>query len=86
MMNTETDTLSGWFVLNSGFKVYGRCPGCHSPNISYHKVRATGLKGISQNSKGLIPVCLDCGKSLPTKGSKEHRPHSKKWKMNTSRF
>lgn len=85
-MNTEADTLSGWFVLNSGFKVYGRCPGCHSPNISYHKVRVTGLRGISQQSKGLIPVCLDCGKSLPTKAPKETKPASKTIKVNSTRF
>ncbi len=70
-MGTEADTLSGWFVLNSGFKVYGRCPSCHSPNISYFKERRTGLKGISSQSKGLTPVCIDCGKCLPTQNKKE---------------
>lgn len=70
-MNSETDTISGWFVLNAGFKVYGRCPACHSHRISYHKTRTTGLKGISTSSKGLSPACVDCGKSLPTQVSKE---------------
>jgi DNA-directed RNA polymerase subunit RPC12/RpoP len=70
-MSTEVDTVSGWFVLNAGFKVYGRCPACHSPRISFHKIRTPGLKGISAASKGLIPVCVDCGKSLPTKVVKE---------------
>jgi hypothetical protein len=70
-MNSETDTISGWFVLNAGFKVYGRCPACHSPRISYHKTRTMGLKGISASSKGISPACVDCGKSLPTQVSKE---------------
>lgn len=70
-MGSETDTLSGWFELNSGFKVYGRCPACHSPNIAFHKERRTGLKGISHLSRGLTPACLDCGKSLPTQSAKE---------------
>lgn len=69
-MDLQNDTVSGWFVLNSGFKVYGRCPQCQSPNISYYKVRMTGMKGISGASKGLSPVCVDCGHSLP-KPSKE---------------
>jgi hypothetical protein len=64
------DTLSGWFVLNSGFKVYGRCPACQSPRISYHKTRRTGLKGISHLSSGLTPACVDCGHSLPTQSNK----------------
>jgi DNA-directed RNA polymerase subunit RPC12/RpoP len=70
-MDMEADTVSGWFVLNAGFKVYGRCPRCQSHRIAYHKVRTPGLKGISATSKGLIPVCTDCGKNLPTQMSKE---------------
>ena len=64
-MGTESDTVSGWFVLNTGFKVYGRCPHCHSPDLSYYKERRTGLKGISAASQGLTPVCLNCGLGLP---------------------
>ncbi len=75
-MNSERDTVSGWFVLNSGFKVSGQCPECHSPNISYHKVRKTGLQGRSISSKGLRPVCLDCGKGLPTQADKETKTFS----------
>lgn len=63
--------MSGWFVLNSGFKVYGRCPVCHSPHIGYHKERPNGLKGISVRARGLTPACLDCGKSLPTQSQQE---------------
>lgn len=77
-MDLESETVSGWFVLNSGFKVYGRCPACHSPNISFHKTRMTGLKGISLQSKGLSPVCIDCGKGLPNKAQKETKPLPKK--------
>lgn len=73
-MGADNDTVTGWFVLNSGFKVYGRCPACHSPRISYHKVRRPGLKGISAASSGLAPACIDCGKSLPTQVSKEKKP------------
>lgn len=64
-MHTQIDTLSDWFVLNSGFKVHGRCPHCDSQNISFYKERVNGLKGISFRSKGLTPACLDCGKGLP---------------------
>lgn len=84
-MGTESDTISGWFVLNSGFKVYGRCPQCHSPNISFYKERRTGLKGISAASKGITPVCLDCGKSLPVQNKKADKPIQIKKKItNTS--
>lgn len=72
-MNNDTDSVNGWFTLNSGFKVYGRCPACQSPRISFHKVRTQGMKGISASSKGLIPVCVDCGKNLPTQISKEQK-------------
>jgi predicted Zn-ribbon and HTH transcriptional regulator len=72
-MNMDSDTVSGWFILNSGFKVYGRCPACHSPRIAYHKTRVQGLKGISASSKGLTPACVDCGKSLPTQLNKESK-------------
>ena len=70
-MNHETDTQSGWFVLNAGFKVYGRCPACNSPRIAYYKSRYPGLKGISPTSKGITPACMDCGKSLPSQVSSE---------------
>lgn len=81
-MGAELDTISGWFVLNAGFKVYGRCPHCQSPNISFYKERRTGLKGISSVSKGITPVCLDCGHSLPTQQKKAEKqtPISKKQK------
>jgi hypothetical protein len=72
-MNSDNDTVTGWFVLNSGFKVYGRCPNCHSPRIAYHKERRPGLKGISIASTGLTPACVDCGKSLPTQLNKEKK-------------
>lgn len=75
-MDMESETVSGWFVLNSGFKVYGRCPACHSPNISFHRTRFEGLKGISATSKGITPVCIDCGKGLPNKIPKETKPLS----------
>ena len=77
-MDTESDTVSGWFVLNAGLKVYGRCPSCHSPRISYHKCRKTGLKGISHLSHGLSPVCVDCGKGLPTQVKPEPKQIPKK--------
>ena len=73
-MNLENDTVSGWFTLNAGFKVYGRCPACHSPRISFHKSRTPGMKGISASSKGLTPACIDCGMSLPTKPNKNLKP------------
>lgn len=79
-MDLEAETVSGWFVLNAGFKVYGRCPSCHSPRISFHKHRMTGLKGISANSKGISPFCLDCGKGLPLQKPNEARPAPKKIK------
>ena len=72
-MDVDTDTVTGWFVLNSGFKVYGRCPSCHSPRISFYKIRKPGLKGISMNSKGITPVCIDCGKCLPTQSAKGNK-------------
>lgn len=72
-MGNEADTISGWFVLNAGFKVYGRCPDCHSPRISFYKERRSGLKGISHMSTGITPVCLDCGKSLPTQKTKTEK-------------
>ena len=68
MKNAET--TSSWFVLNSGFKVEASCPACHSPNVSYYRIRYPGLKGISHNSQGLIPACLDCGKNLPNQMDK----------------
>ncbi len=71
-MNNDTESVNGWFTLSSG-KVYGRCPACHSPRISFHKMRTQGMKGISPSSKGLIPVCVDCGKNLPTQISKEQK-------------
>jgi hypothetical protein len=81
-MGTDSDTISGWFVLNAGFKVYGRCPQCHSTHISFYKERRTGLKGISHLSKGLTPVCLDCGKNLPTQNNSQQKPVA--LKKNTS--
>lgn len=83
-MGAELDTISGWFVLNSGFKVYGRCPHCNSPNMSFYKERRTGLKGISHLSKGLTPVCLDCGYSLPTQQKKVEKQPACKNKQKTS--
>lgn len=77
-MSTDTDTSSGWFTLNSGFKVHGRCPSCHSPRISFYKTRTQGMKGISKSSQGLIPVCMDCGKNLPTQISKEQKKFQSK--------
>lgn len=72
-MEIDTDTVTGWFVLNSGFKVYGRCPSCHSPRISFYKERKPGLKGISSTAKGITPVCIDCGKSLPKQNPKGNK-------------
>lgn len=73
MMEIECDMISSWFTLNSGFKVYGRCPGCFSPNISYQKMRRSGLTGISPGTTGLTPVCLDCGKGLPSHLNKDKK-------------
>jgi hypothetical protein len=72
-MSSDSDIVSGWFVLNAGFKVQARCPACHSPNVSYHKSRRMGLKGISSKSQGLTPACMDCEKNLPTKVQKESK-------------
>lgn len=72
-MSIDTEAVTGWFTLNAGFKVYGRCPACHSPRISFHKTRTQGMKGISKSSQGLIPVCTDCGKNLPTHITKEQK-------------
>lgn len=72
-MDLENETVSGWFVLNSGFKVYGRCPACHSPRLSYFKIRTPGMKGISPGSQGLSPVCIDCGKSFPKEQKSENK-------------
>lgn len=72
-MNFDNDTVSGWFTLNAGFKVYGRCPACNSPHISFHKTRIPGLKGISATSKGLTPACVDCGMGLPTQRQHQKR-------------
>jgi uncharacterized Zn finger protein len=71
---------SGWFILKAGFKVYGRCPVCSSPAISYYKVRKNGLTGISAASTGLTPVCMDCGHGLPVQTSKEKKKFSVKLK------
>lgn len=76
-MNTESETVSAWFKTKSGFKVYAACPGCHSSNVSYFKIRRDGLKGISFKSRGLTPVCLDCGKNFPV-SSKQQKPLSDK--------
>lgn len=70
-MDNDSGLVSGWFVLNSGFKVYGRCSHCFSPRLAYHKDRMTGLKGISQSSKGITPACLDCGHGLPPQGKRK---------------
>lgn len=77
MKDVETN---GWFVLNSGFKVQASCPACHSPNVSYYRTRHPGLKGISHNSSGFTPACLDCGKNLPNQRDKQNKklPSSKK--------
>jgi hypothetical protein len=77
-MNTNNETVSGWFTLRAGFKVEGRCPVCHSKNISYYKIRTAGLSGISATAKGLTPVCVDCGKNLPAQYSKEQKSLQKK--------
>jgi DNA-directed RNA polymerase subunit RPC12/RpoP len=72
-MSSESDTVSGWFILTAGFKVYGRCPACGSHRIAYYKSRRPGLKGISAASQGLTPACTDCGKSLPNQVEKEKK-------------
>lgn len=82
-MGTDSDTMSGWFVLKAGFKVHGRCPDCHSPNISFYKERITGMKGISPSSKGLTPVCLECGKNLPQPKKRSERLHQRKTVIRT---
>ncbi len=79
----DNDPNSSWFVLNSGFKVQASCPACQSPNVSYYRIRHPGLKGISHNSFGFIPACLDCGKNLPNQRDKSPRrpnPRKKKFK------
>jgi DNA-directed RNA polymerase subunit RPC12/RpoP len=77
-MNMDNGTASGWFTLRAGFQVEGRCPVCHSKNISFYKIRTTGLSGISASSKGLTPVCVDCGKDLPTQYSQDVKNLQKK--------
>ena len=76
----DVEQVTGWFVLNSGFKVQASCPACHSPNVSYYRSRYPGLKGISHNSHGFVPACLDCGKNLPNQLDKSPKklPSSKK--------
>jgi hypothetical protein len=79
----DEGTVSNWFVLNSGFKVQATCPSCHSPNVSYYRVRHPGLKGISMSSRGFVPACLDCGKNLPNQNDKTPKfqnPRKKKFK------
>jgi hypothetical protein len=85
-MNTDLDTVSGWFTLNAGFKVYGRCPACSSPRIAYYAKRHPGLKGISVNSKGITPACLDCGKSLPIQKRQEEKNSKRIAKIISTRF
>lgn len=77
-MGNDSEIVSGWFVLNSGFKVYGRCLQCSSPRLAYHKDRVTGLKGISNNSKGITPACLDCGHGFPHQRKEKLKSPSKK--------
>lgn len=76
----DGEATANWFVLNSGFKVQATCPACQSPNVSYYRTRVPGLKGISHNSRGFTPACLDCGKNLPNQREKEIKrvPASKK--------
>lgn len=69
----DFDTVSGWFTKTAGFKVYGRCPACHSPRIAYYKNRQPGLTGISHKSQGIMPACIDCGKSLPQQVSQPRK-------------
>jgi transposase-like protein len=83
-MMKDGETTSTWFVLNSGFKVQATCPACHSPNVSYYRTRVPGLKGISHNSHGFTPACLDCGKNLPNqreKNAKRAIPRKKKFRI-----
>ncbi len=80
----DADSTSTWFVLNSGFKVQARCPSCQSPNVSYHRTRHPGLKGISHNTRGFAPACLDCGKNLPNQNDKTPKfvnPRKKKFRI-----
>lgn len=79
----DGETVTGWFVLNSGFKVQASCPSCHSHNVSYYCTRRPGLKGISHMSHGFTPACLDCGKNLPNqteKNLKKLAPKKKKFR------
>lgn len=59
-MLIDTDTVNAWYVLSKGFKVYSQCPNCHSQHISYHKVREPGYAGV-------MPVCQNCSKVMPTR-------------------
>ncbi len=76
-MGGDDVVASGWFVLNAG-KVYARCGRCHSHRISYYKKRVPGLMGISQQSRGLTPVCLDCSHGLPERHGQRGAGHSRK--------
>jgi len=74
-MSNESKTVSAWFKTKSGFKVYAACPACQSSNISYFKTRKDGLKGISTKSRGLTPVCIDCGRNFPSMNSPQKVNH-----------
>jgi predicted RNA-binding Zn-ribbon protein involved in translation (DUF1610 family) len=59
-MLIDTDTISRWYVMNQGFKVYNECPKCGESHIEYHKARMVGYQGIAAK-------CIDCGKELPVR-------------------
>ncbi len=59
-MIIDTDTVTAWYVLNKGFKIYPECTSCKSKQVSYHKVREPGFAGI-------MSKCMDCSKIMPTR-------------------
>jgi hypothetical protein len=56
----DTETVSEWYVVNKGLKVYSSCPKCENTNVIYRRAWMKGMYGIA-------PECNACRKLFPVR-------------------
>lgn len=56
----DTQTVSEWYVVNKGLKVYSSCPKCEHTNVIYRRAWMKGMYGIA-------PECSVCRKLFPVR-------------------
>lgn len=56
----DTESVSEWYVVNKGLKVYTSCPKCENTNVVYRRAWMKGMYGVA-------PECGTCRKLFPVR-------------------